>query len=81
MITLNSKHKVFIVYIAALSVDSSDKIYLFKKAQIANLKVDKALIKVLSKYANFAYVFLPKLAAKLLKYTKINNHAIKFVDD
>ncbi len=52
-----------------------------KKAQIAHLKADKALKKVPSKYVDFADVFSSKLAAKLLKYTSINNHAIELVDD
>ena len=52
-----------------------------KKAQIAYLKADKAPTKVLNKYADFADVFLPKLLAKLLKHTRINNHAIELVDD
>ena len=52
-----------------------------KKAQIAYLKADEALTKVLNKYADFIDVFLPKLVVKLPKYMKINNHAIKLVDD
>ena len=52
-----------------------------RKAQIAYLKTDEAPTKVSSKYTNFIDVFLPKLAAKLLKYMKINNYAIEFVDD
>ena len=52
-----------------------------KKAQIANLKAEKALIKVLNEYVNFADIFSPKLAAKFLEYTGINNHAIELVDD
>ena len=52
-----------------------------KKAQIVYLKADEASIEVLSKYADFVDIFLPKLAIKLLKHMKINNHAIKLVDD
>ena len=43
--------------------------------------MDETPTKVLSKYADFADVFSPKLAAKLSKYTRINNHAIELVDD
>ena len=43
--------------------------------------MDKALTKDSSKYADFVDVFLSKLAAKLLEYIKINNYAIKLVDD
>lgn len=52
-----------------------------KRAQIAYLKVDKAFIKVSSKYTHFADVFLPKLVVKLPKHMMINNHAIEFIDD
>ena len=52
-----------------------------RRAQIAYLETDKAFIKIPSKYANFADVFSPKLAIKLLKHTKINNHTIELVDD
>ena len=52
-----------------------------KKAQIAHLKADEAPTKVLSKYADFADVFSPKLAVDLPKQTKINDHAIKLIDN
>ena len=55
--------------------------YLLKKAQITQLKADKASIKVLSKYADFADIFLPKLTIELLKHMKINDYAIKLLDD
>ena len=55
--------------------------YLLKRAQIAYLKVDEAPTKIPSKYADFANVFSPKLAAELSKHTKINDHAIELVDD
>ena len=55
--------------------------YLSKKAQIAYLKADKAFIKALIKYANFADVFSPKLATELSVYTKINNYAIELIDN
>ena len=48
-----------------------------KKAQITYLKADKALTKVSSKYADFTDFFSPKLAIKLPKHTRINNHIIK----
>ena len=52
-----------------------------KRAQIGHLKANEALTKIPSKYADFADVFSPKLAIELSKYTKINDHAIEFVDD
>ena len=48
---------------------------------IARLKADETSSKVLSKYTDFVDVFLSKLALELPKYTKINDHAIKLVDN
>ena len=55
--------------------------YLSKKAQIVHLKTDEASTKVPSKYANFADVFLLKLAIKFLEHPRINNHAIELLDN
>ncbi len=52
-----------------------------RNAQIAHLKANKAPIEISSKCANFADVFLPKLVVELPKYTSINDHNIKLVDD
>ena len=51
-----------------------------KKAQIANLKVDEAPTKVLSKHADFIDAFLLKLDAELPKHMGINNYAIELMD-
>ncbi len=59
----------------------SDEVHLSRRAQIAHLKADETLIKVPSEYADFADVFLPKLAVELPEHTGINDHAIKFVDN
>ena len=58
-----------------------DEMHLSKKAQIAQFKADKAPTKVSSKYADFADIFLPKLAVKFQEHTKINNHTIELVDN
>ncbi len=70
------------IHIAALSSDSGDKIYLLRRAQITYLKVNEASIEVCpSEYTDFVDIFLPKLAAKIPKYTGINDHAIELGDD
>ena len=79
--TFNTEHKAFIVHIAAFSINSSDEMYPSKKAQIAYIKVDEALTKVSSKYADFTNIFLSKLAEELFKHTKINEYTIKLVYD
>ncbi len=78
---LDLKYEAFVVYIAFLSVDSGDKVYPSKKAQIAYLKADEAFTEVSSKYADFTDIFSPKLAARLSEYTEINDYTIKLVDD
>ncbi len=71
------KHKLFIVYMATLNIDSDDEINPSKKAQIAYLKADEAPSKLSNKYADFADVFSPKLAIELPEHMKINDHTIK----
>ncbi len=66
---------------ATLSIDSGNKVHLSKKAQITNLKGDESHTKILSKYADFVDVFLPKLVVELPEYTRINNHILELVDD
>lgn len=43
--------------------------------------MNEAFTKILNKYANFADVFLPKLAIKLSKHMGINDYDIELVDD
>ena len=64
-----------------MTVNFGDKMHPLRKTQIAHLKADKALIKVSSKYAYFVDIFLLKLAAELSKYMRINDYAIKLIDD
>ena len=52
-----------------------------RRVQIAYLRANKALTKVLSKYADFADVFSLKLIIKLSKHMKINDHAIELIDN
>ena len=80
-VVLDSKYKVFVIYIAALSLDWGDEVYPSKKNQIAYLKVDEALFKMSSIYADFVDVFSPKFAAEFSKHMEINNYAIKSVDN
>ena len=79
--TLDPEHKAFVVHVAALNVDSGDKVHSLRRAQIAHLKADEAPTKIPSEYVDFADVFSPKLAAELSEHTGINDHAIELVDD
>ncbi len=78
---LDQEHEAFVVHVAALSVDSDDEVHPSRRAQIAQLKADKAFTKIPSEYTDCVDVFSPKLAVELPKHTGINNHAIELVDN
>lgn len=78
---LDPEHDTIIVHVVALNVNLAIEVHPSIRALIAHLKVDETHVKVLSKYADFANVFLLKLAAEPPKHTRINDHVIEFVDD
>ncbi len=78
---LDLKYKVFVIYVATLSINSDNEVYPLRRAQIAHLKADEALIGVLSEYTDLADIFSPKLATKLPEHIEINDYAIKLVDN
>ncbi len=57
IVVLDLKHEAFVIHVAVLSIDLGDEVHPSKRAQIAYFKADKAPIKVLSKYVDFAKVF------------------------
>ncbi len=63
-----------------ISFDIDNQVHPLRKAQIVYLKMDGALIEVLSKYTDFVDIFSLKLAIKFSKYLGINNHAIELID-
>ncbi len=80
---LGSDYETFVVYIAVFNISSdiSNKVHLSKRTQNIHLKADKVLKNVSSKYIDFANIFSPKLAIRLLKHISINNNAIKLGND
>ncbi len=78
---LDPEYEAFVVYVAALNVDSGNEMHPSKKAQIAHLKVDETPSEMLGKYVDFADVFSPKLVAELPEHIGINDHTTKLVDD
>ena len=83
---LDPKHKTFVVHVAFFSFVilpsfSLLNVYPSCRPQIAGLIAKEALTKVPAKYFDFANIFSPDLASKLLEHTGINNHTIKLVDD
>ena len=73
--TLNENIEIFVVDVSFLCLRSKITIYLARKAHIASLLVEK--VTILSKYLNFANVFLKKLANVFSEKTRANAHAIK----
>lgn len=63
--------KIFIAYVAALII--SNNVYLFYKAQIISLKVDKTSTNIPPEYSNFTDVFFLDLVANFPEHTVINN--------
>ena len=86
---LDLEHQTYVIHIAFLSFtplvasfgSTLLDVYPPWRPQISGLIVKKTPTKVPNKYTNFADVFSLDLASKLLKHTRINNHAIKVVDN
>lgn len=57
MVIPDLEYKTFVIYIDVLNINLDNKIYPSKKAQIANLKVDKVSTKVSNEYADLLTFF------------------------
>lgn len=66
---------MYVVFLATFN-----EIHCTCKSQIASLKIDGTLTTISSEYFNFVDIFFQELVGKLLKYTRIINHAINLVD-
>lgn len=75
---LDENFETFVVYIAALKAPGIT-IYLFWKAQVAFLQVNKAFTEIVFEHLDYANIFLANLAIELLEHKSINNHSIKLV--
>ena len=81
---LDEESETFVVHEAALDASPWSvrmMMHSSQAAHITGLKQDKALIKVLSEYTDYADVFFSKMAMKLPKNISINEHAIKLQDN
>ena len=86
VVALDAEHEIYVIHVVFLgftplsSLGSTTlDVYPFRRPQIFGLIAEEALTKVSAKYSDFADVFSPDLASKLLEHTGINNHAIKLV--
>ena len=75
---LDPEHETYVIHVASLCSTSlaSLNVHPFRELQISGLIAEKAPIKVLTEYSDFADVFSPELATELPEHTKINTHAI-----
>ena len=87
---LDPEHETYAVHVGSVSSDASPSssapqlkldVHPSRKPQISGLIAKEAPTKVPAKYSDFADVFSPDLASKLLKHTGINDHAIELVKD
>ena len=81
---LDLEHETFVVHVASLESPSTIQkgdIHPSCRVQIAALVANKAPTSILTKYSDFTDVFFPELASELPEHNRINDHAIKLVDD
>ena len=77
---LDEKSETFVLHVATLETSPRSVriiIYSSQAAQIAALKQDEVLSKVLSKYIDYADVFSFNVAMELPENTGINKHIIE----
>lgn len=75
---LDPENNNFVAYIASFAI--FNKVHSLRRAQIALLKVDKALTIILPKYFVFANIFSSELAVELLKHMEIKNYIMNLVN-
>lgn len=81
-VALDPEYKTFIIYVAFLSFTLLNAdLHPSHKTQIASLITKEASTKIFADYADFIDVFSLDLTSKLFEYTRINDHAIKLVDN
>ena len=78
-VALNADDKTFVVYVAALAELTTMPIYPFCQVQVAALTSEETRIP--AEYSDFSNVFFLDFAAKLLEYTRINDHPINLLDN
>lgn len=76
---LGKDNKAFVIQITSLTIGFRISIHLFRAAQLASLIADEAPVTVPIEYSDFADMFSPRSAAKLLEHTGINNYPIKLI--
>ena len=87
-ILLDLESENFVVHVASLGSDALPSfsplelnVHPSCRPQVSGLIAKEAPIKIFAKYLDFVHVFFLDLAFKLLEHIKINNHAIKQVNN
>lgn len=78
---LDKNVETFVVHIATLSTTPTMQVHPSHQAQVGLLLTDKAPVKVLPKYLNYADVFSFDLAIELPENTGTNEYAIELIED
>lgn len=68
------------IYIATLLAALTMQVYFSYQVQVGLLLIDKAFVEVLSKYLDYAKVFLFDLVIELPNNIGMNKHAIKLIE-
>ena len=86
-VVLDLESETFVIHVASLSSNTSPSSFPLKlnvypsyRPQVFGLIAKKAPTKVPAEYLDFADIFSSDLTSKLLKHTRINDHAIELVD-
>ena len=75
-------YETFVVHVASLeSPSQKDDVYPSRRVYIAALVANEAPTSIPTEYYDFADVFSPELTSELPEHTRINDHAIKLVDN
>lgn len=77
---MDENAETFMVYVVPLSATQTMQVYLSRQTQVDLLPSNKAPTEILSKYSDYADVFLFHLAMGLPENIGMNKHAIKLID-
>ena len=83
---LDPEYETYIVHVGSINSNASPNSFLLdlypsRRPQIFGLIIKKAFTKISAEYLDIADVFSQDLASELSEHTRINDHAIKLVND
>ena len=83
---LDSEYETYVIHVGSVSSDllsssSPLDVHPSRRSQVSGLIAENTPTKVPAEYFDFADIFSLNLTSELFKYIRINDHAIKLVDD